>query len=120
MQELYPCDCVINSSDGSRRIFRDLALRQDLSLILPLPLLAALGVLRLAGCLYLLSRSSQGRRIVTVHPHASSVSVKLLMGGPRTFDSCFAISLRQACQTVSLGLMADWVRQNPFFLLDGR
>jgi hypothetical protein len=72
------CDSSF-ASDGSRRIFLDLALRGIFHLFCHYLYWLRFGV---SGCggLYFLSRSSRTAHLVTVHPHASSVSVTLLMG----------------------------------------
>lgn len=89
----------------------------DLSLILPLPLLAALGVLPVVApaFIFFLEVLGTARILVTVHPHASSSVDEA--GNPEKSQN-IRLLLRYILATglsrLSLWGVADWVRTNPF------
>ena len=89
----------------------------DLSLILPLPLLAALGVLPVVApaFIFFLEVLGTARILVTVHPHASSsVGETANIGESQNIRLLLRYILATGLSRLSLWGVADWVRQNPF------
>jgi hypothetical protein len=89
----------------------------DLSLILPLPLLAALGVLPVVApaFIFFLEVLGTARILVTVHPHASSsVDEAANPGKSQNIRLLLRYILATGLSRLSLWGVADWVRQNPF------
>jgi hypothetical protein len=89
----------------------------DLSLILPLPLLAALGVLPVVApaFIFFLEVLGTARILVTVHPHASSsVDEAANPDKSQNIRLLLRYILATGLSRLSLWGVADWVRQNAY------
>jgi hypothetical protein len=94
----------------------------DLSLILPLPLLAALGVLPVVApaFIFFLEVLGTARILVTVHPHASSsVGEAANPDKSQNIRLLLRYILATGLSRLSLWGVADWVRQNAFWVTSG-
>jgi hypothetical protein len=90
------------------------AASDELSLLLPLPLLAALGVLPVVApaFIFYLEVLGTARILVTVHPHASSSHEERESGKSKSTRLLLRYILATTLSRLSLWSVADWVRQN--------